>query len=105
MANIKSAKKRIVQNLKRSEINKFRKSRIKSSIRRIHSPSKNGSKDDLSKNFLKIESELAKAVGKGVFKKNTAARLVSRLSKKIKSMSCINYKWNTSEFRRYSSNN
>ena len=87
MANIKSAKKRIVQNIKRSEINKFRRSRIKSSIKRIHTSSKNGSKVDLSKNFLKVESELAKAVGRGVFKKNTAARLISRLSKKIKSMS------------------
>ena len=87
MANIKSAKKRIVQNIKRSEFNKFRKSRIKSSIKRINSSSTNGSKDDLNKNFLKVESELAKAVGKGVFKKNTAARLISRLSKKIKSMS------------------
>ncbi len=87
MANIKSAKKRIVQNKKRSEINKFRRSRIKSSIKRIHTSSKNGSKVDLSKNFLKVESELAKAVGRGVFKKNTAARLISRLSKKIKSMS------------------
>ena len=86
MANIKSAKKRIIQNIKRSEINKFRKSRIKSSIKRIHSSTKNGSKNDLSKNFLKVESELAKAVGKGVFKKNTAARLISRLSKKIRSM-------------------
>ena len=87
MANIKSAKKRIVQNIKRSEINKFRKSKIKSSIKRIDSSSKNGSKDDMGKNFLKVESDLAKAVAKGVFKKNTAARLISRLSKKIKSMS------------------
>ena len=87
MANIKSAKKRIVQNKKRSEINKFRRSRIKSSIKRIHTSSKSGSKVDLSKNFLKVESELAKAVGRGVFKKNTAAWLISRLSKKIKSMS------------------
>ena len=87
MANIKSAKKRIVQNIKRTEINKYRKSRIKSSIKRIHSSAKNGSKDDLSKNFLKVESELAKAVRKGVFKKNTASRLISRLSKKVKTIS------------------
>ena len=84
MANIKSAKKRIIQNLKRSEINKFRKSRIKSSIKKIHSLHNVKSKDEANKNFLKVESELAKAVSKGVFKRNTASRLISRLSKKIK---------------------
>tara|TARA_B100000900_G_C20564306_1_gene710345 strand:+ start:1606 stop:1869 length:264 start_codon:yes stop_codon:yes gene_type:complete len=86
MANIKSAKKRIIQNAKRSEVNKFRKSRIKSSIKKISSTENKSSKEVLNKNFLKVESELAKAVGKGVFKKNTASRLISRLSKKIKSL-------------------
>ena len=37
-------------------------------------------------NFLKVESELAKSVNKGVYKKNTASRLISRLAKKIKSI-------------------
>ena len=87
MANIKSAKKRIVQNIKRSELNKYRKSKIRSSIKKIHSVSLDkNNKDILNKNFLKVESELAKAVNKGVFKKNTAARIISRLSKKIKSV-------------------
>ena len=43
-------------------------------------------KAELSKNFLKVESELAKSVNKGVYKKNTAARIISRLAKKIKSI-------------------
>ena len=86
MANIKSAKKRIIQNTKRSELNKYRKSKIRSSIKKIHSVSLDkNNKDILNKNFLKVESELAKAVNKGVYKKNTAARIISRLSKKIKS--------------------
>ena len=87
MANIKSSKKRIVQNAKRSELNKNRKSKIRSSIKKIHSVSLDKKdKDILNKNFLKVESELAKAVNKGVYKKNTAARLTSRLSKKIKAV-------------------
>ena len=87
MANIKSAKKRINQNSKRSELNKNRKSKIRSSIKKIHSTSLDKkNKDKLNKNFLKVESELAKAVNKGVYKKNTASRLISRLSKKIKSI-------------------
>ena len=36
MANIKSAKKRILQNLKKYEFNKFRKSKIRSSIKKVH---------------------------------------------------------------------
>ena len=43
-------------------------------------------KEELSKNFLKVESELAKSVNKGVYKKNTASRLISRLAKKIKAI-------------------
>tara|TARA_B100000963_G_scaffold359417_1_gene386728 strand:+ start:225 stop:488 length:264 start_codon:yes stop_codon:yes gene_type:complete len=87
MANIKSAKKRIVQTLKRTEINKFRKSRLRSGIKKISLLVEGKNKEETQKQFLKVESELAKAAGKGVLKKNTASRLVSRLSKKIKSLS------------------
>jgi len=83
MANIKSAKKRIIQNIKRAEINKLRKSRIRSGIKKAHSLLLGKKKEAISKQFLVVESELAKAVSKGVFKKNTASRIVSRLSKKI----------------------
>ena len=87
MANIKSSKKRIVQNAKRSELNKYRKSRIRSAIKKIDSTTlEKKNKAELSKNFLKVESELAKSVNKGVYKKNTASRLISRLAKKIKAI-------------------
>ena len=87
MANIKSSKKRIIQNAKRSELNKNIKSRIRSSIKKIDSitlDKKN--KAEISNNFLKVESELAKSVSKGVYKKNTASRIISRLAKKVKSI-------------------
>ncbi len=86
MANIKSAKKRIVQSLKRTEINKFRKSKIKSSIKKIFTLVDGNKKKEVQQLFLKVESELSKGASKGVFKKNTASRLVSRLSKKIKAL-------------------
>ena len=86
MANIKSAKKRILQNLKRYEFNKFRKSKIRSSIKKVHNLVTDKNKKEDQMNFLMVESELSKAVGKGVYKKNTASRLVSRLSKKIKAL-------------------
>ena len=52
MANIKSAKKRIVQNIKRAEINKLRKSKIRSGIKKIHSLSSDKKKMKLANNLL-----------------------------------------------------
>lgn len=86
MANIKSAKKRIVQTLKKTEFNRFRKSKIRSGIKKIYDLLDKKDPKEINKNFLAVESQLAKAVGKGVYKKNTASRLISRLSKKIKSV-------------------
>ena len=48
MANIKSAKKRIIQNSKRADINKLRKSRIRSGIKRVHSLSSEKKKDEVT---------------------------------------------------------
>ena len=87
MANIKSAKKRILQNQRKSEINKFRKSRIRSGIKNLSYSIANKKKDDFRSKFLVLESELSKAVSKGVYKRNTASRIISRLSQKIKSLS------------------
>ena len=84
MANIKSAKKRILQSQKKTEFNKFRKTRIRSVIKSLNSLISNKKKDDSRKSFLASESELSKAVSKGVYKKNTASRIVSRLSQKLK---------------------
>jgi len=84
MANIKSAKKRILQSQKKTEFNKFRKTRIRSVIKSLNSLISNKKKDDSRKSFLTLESELSKAVSKGVYKKNTASRIVSRLSQKLK---------------------
>ena len=84
MANLKSAKKRILQSQKKTEFNKFRKTRIRSVIKSLNSLISNKKKDDSRKSFLALESELSKAVSKGVYKKNTASRIVSRLSQKLK---------------------
>ena len=85
MANIKSAKKRILQNQKRAEINNFRLSRIKTGIKNFESSVSGNKKISLKENFLKLESEISKAATKGFLKKNTASRIVSRLSKRLKS--------------------
>ena len=44
-----------------------------------------GKKTTIKENFLKLEAEIAKAATKGFLKKNTASRIVSRLSKRLKS--------------------
>ena len=86
MANIKSAKKRILQTRKKTEFNRFIKSRVRTKIKKIFSLIKSKNKDEAKLNFLSIESDLSKAMSKGVYKKNTASRLVSRLSKKVKTL-------------------
>ena len=85
MANIKSAKKRILQNQKRGEINRFRLSRIKTGIKNFESTVSSGKKVSVKENFLSLEAEISKAATKGFLKKNTASRIVSRLSKRLKS--------------------
>jgi|TARA_B100000287_G_scaffold166197_1_gene156735 small subunit ribosomal protein S20 len=87
MANLKSAKKRILQNEKRAEINRFRLSRIRTGIKSFESKIiSTGKKTNIKENFLKLEAEISKAATKGFLKKNTASRIVSRLSKRLKSL-------------------
>ena len=87
MANIKSAKKRILQNSKKAEVNRSRRSKIRSGIKTLNVLLSSKKKDDVKKSFLDLESSIAKAASKGIFKKNTASRIISRLSHKLKSLS------------------
>ena len=86
MANIKSAKKRILQTRKKTEFNRFVKSRVRTKIKKIFGFIKSKNKEEAKINFLSFESDVSKAMSKGVFKKNTASRLISRLSKKVKNL-------------------
>ncbi len=84
MANIKSAKKRILQTSKRSEINKKRRSMLRSKIKNLNYSVENKNKAEAKKMFVDLEPALSKSVNSGLFKKNTVSRTLSRLSKKIK---------------------
>ena len=84
MANIKSAKKRILQSSKRSEINKKRRSMLRSKIKNLNYSLENKNKAEAKKMFVDLEPALSKSVSSGLFKKNTVSRTLSRLSKKIK---------------------
>lgn len=86
MANIKSAKKRIRQIAKRTERNTARKSRIKTFVKKVEEAISAGNQDDAQTAFRQMTSELQRGAQKGVLKKNTASRKISRMSAKIKAM-------------------
>ena len=86
MANHKSAKTRINRNNKRSIINGARRSRVRTFVKKVIAAVLENNKEEAAKAFVVAESEMMRAVNKGVFKKNTAARTISRLSKKVKAL-------------------
>jgi small subunit ribosomal protein S20 len=86
MANHKSAKSRIVRNNKRAVINGARRSRVRTFVKKVEAAIVAGDKELANTSFRTAESELMRAVRKGVFKMNTAARKISRLSQKIKAL-------------------
>ena len=87
MANIKSAKKRIRQTVKRTERNKDRVSRIRTFIKKLELAISGGKKAEATEAFNSMQSEVQRGVSKGVLKKNTAARKISRLSARVKALS------------------
>ena len=86
MANHKSAKSRIVRNNKRAVINGARRSRVRTFVKKVEAAIVAGDKDLANTSFKTAESELMRAVRKGVFKMNTASRKISRLAHKIKAL-------------------
>ena len=84
MANHKSAKKRIRRNSKFEIVNKVRKSKVRTFVKKVENAINNNDKKLANETFKVAQPEMHKSVSKGVFKKNTISRKLSRLSKKIK---------------------
>ncbi len=83
MANIKSAKKRILIINKKTEANKSRKSEIKTYIKKFEAALNEGNFEK-AQEYLKIcEKKLYQAASKSIVHRNTAARKVSRMTKKL----------------------
>ena len=80
MANIKSAKTRILVNKKREERNKAAKSKVKTLVKKVEVAAKAGDKAEAAKALIAATSAIDKAASKGIYHKNTAARKVSRLN-------------------------
>ncbi len=83
MANTPQAKKRIRRNNKRAEINGARMSRIRTFVKKVETACTEGNKDGAAAALKDAQPELARGVAKGVLHKNTAARKMSRLSKRV----------------------
>lgn len=84
MANISSSKKAIRQIEARTEVNKSRRSRIKTYLRKINDVIATGNVEEARKAFVEFESELMKGVKNGLFKKNTASRKLTRIAAHIR---------------------
>jgi small subunit ribosomal protein S20 len=87
MANHKSAAKRARQTIKRTERNRFYKTRIKNITRADKEDVEAGDSAKAAEAFKDANINFHAYVTKGILKKNTAARKVSRLSKLVKSIS------------------
>ncbi len=87
MANTPQAKKRIRRNASREAINHARVGRIRTFIKAVESAVAAGKKDDAAKALRLAQPELARGVARGVLHKNTAARRISRLSKRVAALS------------------
>ena len=86
MANTPQAKKRIRRNSTRATINHSRVSRIRTFIKAVESAIASGKKADAADALKKVQPEIARGVARGVIHKNTAARKISRLSKRVASL-------------------
>ena len=86
MANIKSAKKRILVNQTKAARNKAIRSKVKTMIKRVNTAIAAGDKAAAQAALLAATTEIDKAATKGVYHKNTSSRKVARLSKAVSSM-------------------
>ncbi|MFN7001870.1 MAG: 30S ribosomal protein S20 [Roseinatronobacter sp.] len=87
MANTPQSKKRARQIERRTEVNKARRSRIRTFLRKVEEAIASGNQDAAKEALSQAQPELARGVTKGVMHKNTVARKMSRLSSRVKALS------------------
>lgn len=87
MANIKSAKKRVRQTERRTEVNRARMSRVRTFVRKIETAIAAGDATAARAALKEAQPEIMRGVTKGVVHRNTAARRLSRLNARIKALS------------------
>jgi small subunit ribosomal protein S20 len=86
MANTPGAKKAVRKIARRTEVNKARRSRVRTYLRKFEEAVASGDASAAKTAFVEAQSELMRAVTKGVVHKNTGSRKVSRLAAQLKKM-------------------
>jgi small subunit ribosomal protein S20 len=86
MARTTSAKKAARKTLRRTEVNKSRRSRLKIYVRKVEEALASGDKAAAKSALAAAEPILARTAQKGIIHKKTAARKVSRLAARLKAM-------------------
>ena len=86
MANTSSAKKRVRRDERRTEINRSRRSRIRTFVKHVETAIEGNDKEAAEAAFAAAEPEIMRGVTRGVLHRNTASRKVSRLAARIKSL-------------------
>ena len=90
MANIKSAKKRILVSKKKEMRNKAIKSKVKTLVKKVDAAIAEGNKAEAEAALLVATSEISKAASKGIYHKNTASRKISRLTLAVNNIAYLN---------------
>lgn len=86
MANTKSAKKAARQTVRRTAVNKARRTRLRSSVRKVEEAIATGNKAAAAAALKEAEPIIARTARKGVVHRKTASRKVSRLAKRVGAM-------------------
>jgi small subunit ribosomal protein S20 len=86
MANNPGAKKAIRKTARRTAVNKARRSRVRTFMRKFDEAVASGDKTVAEAAFVEAQSELMRAVSKGVVHANTGSRKVSRLHRQLKKL-------------------
>lgn len=87
MANTSSAKKAVRSMERKTAVNKARRTMVRSNLRRVEDAITAGDKKAATEALKTAEPSMMRAVSKGIYHKNTAARKISRLSKRVKAIS------------------
>lgn len=86
MANTAQSKKRARQSDARQDVNKARRSRIRTFLRKVEEALASGNADAAATALNAAQPELMRGVTKGVLHKNTASRKMSRLASRVKAL-------------------
>ncbi len=86
MANTKSAKKAARQTIRRTAVNKARRTRMRSSVRKVEEAIASGNKEAAQAALKEAEPIIVRTAQKGMTHRKTASRKVSRLAKRVGAM-------------------